>query len=67
MTVRLPLGLQPNALPTYYLVAPHGGGLRIMRDGSKGESTGPQTCVAFLSPETWAAILASKQPVEVKP
>lgn len=67
---RQPLGLLPNALPSLYLVrAFPSGSLLVMCDKSKNPDgvTGPQVCLATISPETLAMLLASKSPVELKP
>lgn len=61
-------GLLPNALPQFYL-ALRDGSLLVMQDKSKHPdgATGPQVCLATISPETLALLLASKSPVELKP
>lgn len=66
-TVRVPEGLLPNALPNLWLAAPVDGRLLIMADKSRNVdgATGPQVCLATISPETLQLLLASKSPVEL--
>lgn len=67
---RNPLGLLPNALPRFWLaVGVTDGSLLVMHDRSKNPdgATGPQVCLAVIAPETLATLLASKQPLELKP
>lgn len=65
---RVPVGLLPNALPQFYL-AMRDGSLLVMQDKSKNPdgATGPQVCLAVISPETLQLLLAGKSPVELKP
>jgi len=64
---RQPLGAMRNSLPTLYLSYREEDDVwMLMRDGSTGESTGPQTCLAIISPETMAKIIAqARVPLEL--
>lgn len=66
--LRKPLGLIPNSLPQFYL-AMRDGSLLVMQDKSKNPdgATGPQVCLATISPETLQILLAGKSPMELKP
>ena len=59
---RRPMGVLANALPAYYL-AMQDGALLVMWDRSQGEATGPQVCLATISQEVLASLLASRVPL----
>ncbi len=63
------MGLIPNALPRHYLAEPRSGEWWIMRDGSKNPdgATGPQVCLAVIPMATVEQLVASKQPVRLRP